>query len=427
MSMSSDLDGSDEIIPEDWPTYYTAVPVWVLLSGVSGQAYKAYGFLAEHINSRTPGRRISCPKQVAIARILGLKNPRQVAKYTAELEAVGAVRVEEYRYAGGMRRGYRYHVRFNPPKGYAGPTSLHDFYAANEDVRAASNAGRTAAATGKTAGRAGGTKNSTSGGAKNSTAHGAIRSTAHGALNGTAELNQSPQTNSSLSPVGGQAEGACGRASTKEREKAATPKDKPTTALPSQRAGGVDKLERVPTDVPGAFQPFQAPVPTDAPHTPHPMLQAAAQQPAGSRQAAEELVRAAKVVQPGEEAAFVAWATKQLQPRGLGWWRTLASNGDLAGHAADWQATRQPTAAAPAAEQPAWWECADCGKPAKGTPPASGVCRDCRDAAELAAMPQHCGDLDCDEITRLRDVEDANGFRVNARCPECHPSAVQLA
>lgn len=175
--MISPEEESDEIIPEDWPTYYTQVPVWILLAPIPAQAYRMYAFLAEHINTRTPGQRISCPKQAAIARVLGLANPRQVARYADALERLGALRVDEYRYSGGMRRGYRYRVRFNPPPGYAGKVSLSGFYEANPDVRSASADGRTSAAMAIPAGHDGGTENSTVRGATRSTAHGASSST----------------------------------------------------------------------------------------------------------------------------------------------------------------------------------------------------------------------------------------------------------
>ncbi|MFD4483157.1 hypothetical protein ACFWPU_44605 [Streptomyces sp. NPDC058471] len=129
-------DAPDDLVPEDWPTFYTQVPVWVLLSGCTAQAYRLYAFLAEHINSRTPGRRIAWPKGEAIARALGLKDYRKAARYWAELQDLGAIRIEEVRYAGGMRRRNRYHVRFNPPAGYDGLLSLSDFYTAHADVRA---------------------------------------------------------------------------------------------------------------------------------------------------------------------------------------------------------------------------------------------------------------------------------------------------
>lgn len=46
--------------------------------------------------------------------------------------------------------------------------------------------------------------------------------------------------------------------------------------------------------------------------------------------------------------------------------------------------------------------------------------RKARDAPAVD-KPPHCGDTDCDEITRTREVEDADGLRVLVRCPACHP------
>ncbi|MGV9277696.1 hypothetical protein [Streptomyces griseosporeus] len=142
-------DQGDELIGEDWPTVATPVPVWVLLSGCSSHAYKMYAFLAEHINVnlRDPRKRIACPKQKAIAAILKLKDDRKVARYRKELEALGAIRVEKYRYAGGMRQGYKYFVRYNPPVGYDGDMVLKQFYAGHPEFRSAAKwEGRTEAA-----------------------------------------------------------------------------------------------------------------------------------------------------------------------------------------------------------------------------------------------------------------------------------------
>ncbi|PBC72404.1 hypothetical protein BX261_7278 [Streptomyces sp. 2321.6] len=147
-----DADGEecgDELIGEDWPTYSTPIPVWVLLAGLSPRAFKMYAFLAEHINAkiRDPRKRIACPKQTAIALVLGLQDDRGVARYRKELEKAGAIRVVQYRYAGGMRRGYRYYVRYNPPAGYTGHMVLGQFYDAHPEVGSAARwEGRTAAA-----------------------------------------------------------------------------------------------------------------------------------------------------------------------------------------------------------------------------------------------------------------------------------------
>ncbi|WP_055689932.1 hypothetical protein [Streptomyces prasinus] len=139
----------DQLVAEDWPTVHTPVPVWVMLAGLSAKAFLMYAFLAEHINAhiQNPNRRIACPKQKAIAVVLELADDRQVATYRKELEALGAIRTEKYRYAGGMRQGYKYFVRYNPPAGYQGQLRLRDFYNAHPEFKAAAKwEGRTEAA-----------------------------------------------------------------------------------------------------------------------------------------------------------------------------------------------------------------------------------------------------------------------------------------
>lgn len=48
-----------------------------------------------------------------------------------------------------------------------------------------------------------------------------------------------------------------------------------------------------------------------------------------------------------------------------------------------------------------------------------------RRPAVVDERPPYCGDLECDPVTRLRDVELDGGFRVSERCHKCHPSAVR--
>lgn len=45
----------------------------------------------------------------------------------------------------------------------------------------------------------------------------------------------------------------------------------------------------------------------------------------------------------------------------------------------------------------------------------------------LRPLPDWCQDPDCDELTRLRQVEDANGLRSLRPCPECHPNRKESA
>lgn len=39
-----------------------------------------------------------------------------------------------------------------------------------------------------------------------------------------------------------------------------------------------------------------------------------------------------------------------------------------------------------------------------------------------AAKPPYCGDPDCDEDSRTREIEDANGLRTLTPCKQCHPA-----
>jgi len=43
------------------------------------------------------------------------------------------------------------------------------------------------------------------------------------------------------------------------------------------------------------------------------------------------------------------------------------------------------------------------------------------DPAEAAKIP-HCGDLDCDPVTRLKQSTDENGLRSLSICGHCHPA-----
>ena len=60
---------------------------------------------------------------------------------------------------------------------------------------------------------------------------------------------------------------------------------------------------------------------------------------------AEQVVRDSGVVAEDERETFIDWINNQHQPRGPGWWRKVASNGDLADLAEKWRA--EQTTAAP--------------------------------------------------------------------------------
>lgn len=55
----------------------------------------------------------------------------------------------------------------------------------------------------------------------------------------------------------------------------------------------------------------------------------------------------------------------------------------------------------------------------KGLPPKSAESR--ASSRPTDAKPPYCGDPECDEITRMKQVEDDNGLRSLYPCPDCHP------
>lgn len=55
-----------------------------------------------------------------------------------------------------------------------------------------------------------------------------------------------------------------------------------------------------------------------------------------------------------------------------------------------------------------------------GLPPASARPRDSPPANGSPPLP-HCGNPDCDPVTRTREVEDAAGLRTLRPCPDCNP------
>jgi hypothetical protein len=108
---------------------------------------------------------------------------------------------------------------------------------------------------------------------------------------------------------------------------------------------------------------------------------------------AEQTIRAANVVAPSQEADFLTWITTTHTPRGTGWWKTVAANGDLPALADDWRTQHAPRAAP--APLPAW-------------------CGQCGDGIPLARTNAD-----------LRQTEDHNGIR--RPCRACHPSAHRKA
>ena len=96
-------------------------------------------------------------------------------------------------------------------------------------------------------------------------------------------------------------------------------------------------------------------------------------------------MRTAAVVAVEEEREFIAWITDKHQPRGPGWWKTVARNGDLPDLAAAWRADKPRPS--PASSLPAW-------------------CEECNDRDPAARFNARL---------RLTPTGDP--------CPNCHPDA----
>ncbi|MFJ3878018.1 hypothetical protein ACIPW5_11220 [Streptomyces sp. NPDC090077] len=54
-----------------------------------------------------------------------------------------------------------------------------------------------------------------------------------------------------------------------------------------------------------------------------------------------------------------------------------------------------------------------------GLPPAAAV----RPPRQRDGKPPYCGDPECDEISRTREIEDDRGIRSLTPCPDCHPAS----
>ena len=100
----------------------TALGDWVVLAPISPQAKVLYWVMSAHMCARGYDG-IPDPTRNVLAELLGCTDTREIDPLFAELVTIDAVSVQ-----GGI-----YRVHQTPPKGVAGPRSLHDFYAARVD------------------------------------------------------------------------------------------------------------------------------------------------------------------------------------------------------------------------------------------------------------------------------------------------------
>jgi hypothetical protein len=182
---------------------------------------------------------------------------------------------------------------------------------------------------------------------------------------------------------------------------------------------------------------------------------------------AQQVVRAANLLTSSDdETAFIAWATARYRIRSGALWRTVAANGDLGDWVAAWRAEGSQAVAhgltGTDATVMGWMALADQLSQDGGAVSKPSVTdQRVRHALDLGRRMQaeadarrggyrpsnpndawahydlqaaagerpdgwelvlHCGHPDCDETTRMREVEDVQGARSTTYCTRCHPA-----
>lgn len=128
----ADAPHVDSIRPGRRAHFFTPVPEWVILAGLSPQALALYVALLAHVNHQR-GDSVVWPGMATLAELLGFRTRKSVARYVAELAAVGAVEVE--RQQASMIRRNVYVVHEAAPEGHTGALSLTAFYEAKRARR----------------------------------------------------------------------------------------------------------------------------------------------------------------------------------------------------------------------------------------------------------------------------------------------------
>lgn len=120
-------EGTEVVIGRE-PPPHTQAPDWVHLSGISAVAAELHTLLKAHVNQKR-GDTIVWPSTRSLARLLKLPRRDKVSPFLKELAGIGAIEISRK----GMPARNVYVVHSMPPKGYAGPLSVAEWYERNRD------------------------------------------------------------------------------------------------------------------------------------------------------------------------------------------------------------------------------------------------------------------------------------------------------
>lgn len=359
---------------------WTGVKDWVVLACTHAdeatactcaQGAKVYHLLCMHLNRKRGDQKV-WPTTDALARMMGRARGDKIAPWLAWLVALKAIEVRRL----GTGGRYVYTVHEEPPAGYAGPTSLGEWYHTNRDEldrrRAAAKAKRD----------------------ERRSAQRATKDEVNGVTPEPGEHHQAdavtPDPGEHVHPVPGEhVTPDPGR----ELPVLELPEDEPP---PSPPAG----------TVPGPRRSAGARVGESIRGEPHPAAVTATRRRAAAREPTAVDIVAAELRQlrPRWSLADIVRALTTEVDAGLSL-PLVAAAARLC--YAD-RSTRHPNRLP---EDGPWWD-----EAAEQICPPPGA----------ASRPVWCGHPDCDRETRFRVVE-VDGMPRGAHCPQCHPRLAAIA
>ncbi|MEU1221263.1 hypothetical protein [Streptomyces microflavus] len=106
---------------------YSATPDWVVIHpDVEAQGKALYCVLNAHVNI-SKGDGLCWPSRLTMAEMLGYSRPQSMDKYLKQLEAIGAIDIEDWPRPNGAK-GKRYTVHQTPPDDFDGITTVSQWH-----------------------------------------------------------------------------------------------------------------------------------------------------------------------------------------------------------------------------------------------------------------------------------------------------------